>query len=195
MPSSALALCSVLLVAACAARPSSGPDPAPSTETVPNARLESVIGQVVDASGSPAVAHVSLVHAGGSRSQGIGADGRFAFDGLPSVVYVLRAHTADGRVAQSVDVAPDGAEHRLVLRPGATVALSLAGRPRARVALIQAGRSVHDTTLRADGQAQRPVVVPGPTLVRVYDGGEVLFERTLDLAAGESIEFPIVLGG
>jgi hypothetical protein len=73
--------------------------------------------------------------------------------------------------------------------------LSLAGRPRARVALVQAGRSVHDTTLRADGEAQRPVVLPGPTLVRAYDGGQVLFERTLELVAGEATELPIVVGG
>jgi hypothetical protein len=48
--------------------------------------------------------------------------------------------------------------------------------------------------LRADGEAQRPVVLPGPTLVRAYDGGQVLFERTLELAAGEAIEVPIVVG-
>jgi len=173
MRSGILALCALAL-AACA----STPDPV----TEPEGRIS---GRLLDAQGAPLHGYVSIVSSGGSETRGTQADGTFVFEDVAPYSHTVTGRTIDGRIVCVDGIQADQAGMQLVVQPGATVWVELAGMPKARLAVSSGETRVHNFTLREGKRV--PVIVPaGDVLLRLYSGRDD--ERRLTLAAGESAD-------
>lgn len=161
-------------------------EPVASADSTHAKTDDRITGVVRDTDGSPVAAHVALVGAagGGSMTMGTLADGRFALPEINGSGLTLHASTADGRAAVSpVQSGARGVE--LVVRPGATFVVELAGREKARLAVFVEGLRVEDFTLKA-GEPAKIVVPPGELRLRIYDGQTVFQERHFTARAGAS---------
>jgi hypothetical protein len=157
--------------------------PKPAEAPAASASQEGLVsGVVLDAQHRPVGAHVSAVDAGGSSSVATDQMGRFAIPTYASTSIVVHASTADGRVA--VQSARTGARDlELVLGPGTTLVIDLAGGEHARCAVFQGALRIEDFTLRA-GKPASVVVPPGALRVQIYEGDQVLGEQSLSAAEG-----------
>ena len=143
---------------------------------------DSLIGAVVDATGSPIRARVSAVVRNGSYTTSTDANGTFLLGGLRFRRCTLTVTTPGGEIACRTNVVTN--PEPLVVaatQPGAWLSLSLTGDEDARVSVVtRDGTRVHDFTLRAGADAVDVVVPTGPLEVRVGDD-----VRPLELEAGE----------
>ncbi len=163
---------------------------APKTAEVqsPHSRSESrattISGVVLDAQGRPVRAHVAAVGParGGSNTVGTDDTGLFELPWYSGSDFVLHASTSEGQVA----VQPGRSSARdleLVLRPGMTLAIDLAGHEHARCAVFQGELRIEDFTLHA-GKPANVVVAPGEVRVRLYEGDQIFEEQSLNAAEG-----------
>ena len=147
-----------------------------------------ITGIVRDTEGAAVEARVALVGAqgGGSNTMTTQPDGRFALPEIRSPELALHASTEDGRAAV-VRSHPGARDVELVVRPGATLVIELAGREKARLAVFADGLRIEDFTLK-QGDPATLVVPPGEVRLQLYDRDTVFVEREVSAAAGSRVK-------
>jgi hypothetical protein len=157
----------------------------------PRESSTTVRGTVRDSDGRPVRATVAAV-ANGSKSVTTDQDGGFALADVPFDEFVLHASTEDGRVAIRTGIRC-GMAVDLVVAPGASMTLRLAGRDTIRCALFQGEVRFEDFTLRS-GHDARVVVPPGEIRLELYDHASTALERTVRMETGGHEEIAFSLG-
>ena len=149
-----------------------------------------VSGVVRDTEGSGVQARIAAVGVeGGSYSTSTGADGRFDLTQVPFADLVLHASTEGGQIAVARSH-PGARGVELVLRPGATLVVELAGPEKARLAVFAGDLRIEDFTLKP-GEDSTVVVPAGDVRLRVYQGDRVLEEREVNASAGSRVKIRV----